>query len=166
MHRKLSGLGLERVIACDPYVNDNEIRSSGVEPTGIEDLLISSDYLSIHVPLTPETRGIIDRQRLKLMKPTAIIINTARGGIVDEEALAEALRSEEISYAALDVFETEPLAAESPLRTLENIILTDHHAYYTEESLVELKTKAALRVRAVLEGGIPASALNDPRGIA
>lgn len=165
LHRKLSGLGLESVIACDPYVDDNEIRSSGVEPTGLDNLLISSDYLSIHVPLTPETRGIIDRQRLKLMKPTAIIINTARGGIVDEEALAEALHSEEISYAALDVFETEPLAAESPLRTLENIILTDHHAYYTEESLVELKTKAALRVRAVLEGGIPASALNDPRGI-
>ena len=119
--------------------------------------------MSIHTPLTPQTRGIIDRERLAAMKPAAIIVNTARGGIIDEHALADALRAGRIGYAALDVFDTEPLAADSPLRELDTVILSDHHAYYTEESVVELKTKAALRVRAALEGGAPESALNDPR---
>jgi D-3-phosphoglycerate dehydrogenase len=106
---------------------------------------------------------MIDQARLAAMKPTAIIVNTARGGIIDESALADALRAGRIGYAALDVFETEPLAADSPLRELDTVILTDHHAYYTEESVVELKTKAALRVRTALEGGVPEAALNDPR---
>ena len=163
LHRKLSGLGLARVLAHDPYVDAAEMRAAGAEPAGIDELLAASDYVSIHAPLTPETRGIIDRSRLAAMKPTAIIVNTARGGIIDEYALADALRAGGIGYAALDVFETEPLAADSPLRELDTVILTDHNAYYTEESLVELKTKAALRVRTALEGGVPEAALNDPR---
>ena len=163
LHRKLSGLGLARVLAHDPYVDAAEMRAAGAEPAGVDELLAASDYVSIHAPLTPETRGIIDRSRLAAMKPTAIIVNTARGGIIDEHALAEALRAGRIGYAALDVFETEPLAADSPLRELDTVILTDHHAYYTEESVVELKTKAALRVRTALEGGVPEAALNDPR---
>lgn len=163
LHRKLSGLGLARVLAYDPYAEAAEMRAAGAEPVGIDELLAASDYVSIHTPLTSETRGLINRQRLSTMKSTAIIVNTARGGIVDENALAEALSAEQIGYAALDVFETEPLAAHSPLRALDTVILTDHHAYYSEESVVELKTKAALRVRSVLEGGIPESALNDPR---
>ena len=162
LHRKLSGLGLARVLAHDPYVDAAEMRAAGAEPAGIDELLAASDYVSIHAPLTPETRGIIDRSRLAAMKPTAIIVNTARGGIIDEYALADALRAGGIGYAALDVFETEPLAADSPLRELDTVILTDHNAYYTEESLVELKTKAALRVRTALEGGVPEAALNDP----
>ena len=163
LHRKLSGLGLARVLAHDPYVDAAEMRAAGAEPAGVDEVLAASDYVSIHAPLTPETRGMIDRARLAAMKPTAIIVNTARGGIIDESALADALRAGRIGYAALDVFETEPLAADSPLRELDTVILTDHHAYYTEESVVELKTKAAQRVRTVLEGGVPEAALNDPR---
>ncbi len=163
LHRKLSGLGLARVLAHDPYVDAAEMRAAGAEPAGVDEVLAASDYVSIHAPLTPETRGMIDRARLAAMKPTAIIVNTARGGIIDESALADALRAGRIGYAALDVFETEPLADESPLRELDTVILTDHHAYYTEESVVELKTKAAQRVRTVLEGGVPEAALNDPR---
>ena len=163
LHRKLSGLGLARVLAHDPYVDAAEMRAAGAEPAGIDELLAASDYVSVHAPLTPETRGMIDHARLAAMKPTAIIVNTARGGIIDEYALADALRAGGIGYAALDVFETEPLAADSPLRELDTVILTDHNAYYTEESLVELKTKAALRVRTALEGGVPEAALNDPR---
>jgi D-3-phosphoglycerate dehydrogenase len=163
LHRKLSGLGLARVLAHDPYVDAAEMRAAGAEPAGVDELLAASDYVSIHAPLTPETRGMIDQARLAAMKPTAIIVNTARGGIIDESALADALRAGRIGYAALDVFETEPLAADSPLRELDTVILTDHHAYYTEESVVELKTKAAQRVRTVLEGGVPEAALNDPR---
>ena len=164
LHRKLSGLGLARVLAHDPYVEAAELRAAGAEPAGVDELLAASDYVSIHAPLTSDTRGLIDSARLATMKPTAIIVNTARGGIIDEDALAEALRAGRVGYAALDVFETEPLAADSPLRDLDTVILSDHHAYYTEESLVELKTKTALRVRSVLEGGTPESALNDPRG--
>jgi D-3-phosphoglycerate dehydrogenase len=163
LHRKLSGLGLARVLAHDPYVDAAEMRAAGAEPAGVDEVLAASDYVSIHAPLTPETRGMIDQARLAAMKPTAIIVNTARGGIIDESALADALRAGRIGYAALDVFETEPLAADSPLRELDTVILTDHHAYYTEESVVELKTKAAQRVRTVLEGGVPEAALNDPR---
>ena len=163
LHRKLSGLGLARVLAHDPYVDAAEMRAAGAEPAGIDELLAASDYVSVHAPLTPETRGMIDHARLAAMKPTAIIVNTARGGIIDEYALADALRAGGIGYAALDVFATEPLAADSPLRELDTVILTDHNAYYTEESLVELKTKAALRVRTALEGGVPEAALNDPR---
>lgn len=163
LHRKLSGLGLARVLAHDPYADPAAMRAAGAEPVPVDELLAASDYVSIHAPLTPETRGIIDGRRLAAMKPAAIIINTARGGIIDEDALAGALRAGRIGYAALDVFETEPLAAGSPLRELDTVILTDHHAYYTEESVVELKTKAALRVRTALQGGAPESALNDPR---
>jgi D-3-phosphoglycerate dehydrogenase len=163
LHRKLSGLGLARVLAHDPYVDEPEMHAAGAEPASVDELLAASDYVSIHAPLTPETRGMIDQARLAAMKPTAIIVNTARGGIIDEPALAEALRAGRIGYAALDVFETEPLAADSPLRELDTVILTDHHAYYTEESVVELKTKAAQRVRTALEGGVPEAALNDPR---
>jgi D-3-phosphoglycerate dehydrogenase len=163
LHRKLSGLGLARVLAHDPYVDEPEMHAAGAEPASVDELLAASDYVSIHAPLTPETRGMIDQARLAAMKPTAIIVNTARGGIIDEPALAEALRAGRIGYAALDVFETEPLADESPLRELDTVILTDHHAYYTEESVVELKTKAAQRVRTALEGGVPEAALNDPR---
>jgi len=164
LHRKLSGLGLARVLAYDPYVDAAEMRAAGAEPVGVDELLAISDYVSIHVPLTSETRALINRERLMAMKPTAIIVNTARGGIIDEDALAEALLAGRVGYAALDVFETEPLATNSPLRELDTVILTDHHAYYTEESVVDLKTKAAKRVYSVLEGGKPESALNNPRG--
>ena len=163
VHRKLSGLGLDRVLAHDPYVDAAEIRAAGAEPAGVDELLAVSDCVSIHTPLTDETRGMLDRARLAAMKPTAIIVNTARGGILDELALADALRAGRLGYAALDVFETEPLAADSPLRDLDTVIFSDHHAYYTEESVVELKTKVAERVRTALEGGVPEAAINDPR---
>ena len=132
VHRKLSGLGLARVLAHDPYVDAAEIRAAGAEPAGVDELLAASDYVSIHTPLTAETRGMLDQ-------------------------------AGEIAGAGLDVFETEPLAADSPLRDLDTVILTDHHAYYTEESVVELKTKVAERVRTALEGGVPEAAINDPR---
>ena len=163
LHRKLSGLGLARVLVHDPYVEDTEIRAEGAVPASFDDLIAEADYLSIHTPLTEDTRGMIDCTRLASMKPTAVIVNTARGGLIDEYALADALRTGSIGYAALDVFKTEPLALDSPLRGLDTVIITDHHAYYTEESVVELKTKAAQRVRSALEGGVPEGALNEPR---
>jgi len=106
----------------------------------------------VHVPLLPATRGLLGAEQFGLMKETAIVINTSRGPLIDEAALAEALKSGQIACAGLDVYANEPLEAESELRKLENVTLTDHAGWYSEESVVELKTKAALNVAEVLHG--------------
>ena len=160
LHRKTSGFGLARVLAADPFVKPEAIRAAGAEPAALETLLRESDYVSVHVPLGPETRGMIGAPQLGLLKPTAILVNTSRGPVVDEKALAAALAARRIAGAGLDVFETEPLDAASPLRKLENVVLSDHAGWYSEESVPELKTKAARNVAAVLAGGRPAYPVN------
>ncbi|MBN1836693.1 MAG: C-terminal binding protein [Spirochaetales bacterium] len=161
--RKVSGFGLARVLVFDPYVDRKEIEAAGAKPVGIRELLKESDYVSIHAPLTPETRGLIGARELGLMKRHAVLINTARGPLIDEAALAEALQGGKLGTAALDVFAEEPLPASSPLRKLENVILTDHCGWYSEESMVELKTKCARNALAVLKGGRPLYPVNDPQ---
>jgi D-3-phosphoglycerate dehydrogenase len=160
LHRKTAGFGLARVLAYDPYVDAAAIRKAGAEPVDLDTLLRDSDYVSVHVPLGPETRGMIGERQLGLMKPVAILVNTSRGPVVDERALVTALAAQRIAGAGLDVFETEPLDAVSPLRTLENVVLSDHAGWYSEESVPELKTKAARNVAAVLAGGKPAYPVN------
>jgi D-3-phosphoglycerate dehydrogenase len=105
---------------------------------------------------------MIDKEALSMMKPSSFLINTARGGVVDTSALVDALRNGTIEYAGLDVHESEPLESDSPLFELENVVLSDHCAWYTEESLVELKTRAAQNVAAVLTGGTPDTPVNKP----
>jgi D-3-phosphoglycerate dehydrogenase / 2-oxoglutarate reductase len=158
--RKVSGLGFGRILMCDPYVRTSTIKAAGAVPVDLATLLMESDYISVHVPLTAETRHMIGRAELALVKPGAILVNTARGPVLDEAALAEALRDGRLGGAGLDVFETEPLPAESPLRLLENVVLTDHGGWYSEESLVELKTKAAQNAAAVLAGKVPPYPVN------
>jgi D-3-phosphoglycerate dehydrogenase len=160
LHRKTGGFGLARVLVYDPYVDAAAVRKAGAEPAGLETLLRESDYVSVHVPLGPETRGMVGATQLGLMKPAAILVNTSRGPVVDERALAAALAGRRIAGAGLDVFETEPLAADSALRKLENVVLSDHAGWYSEESVPELKTKAAKNVAAVLAGGKPAYPVN------
>lgn len=161
LHRKLSGFALARVLVCDPYLDPEEIRRAGAQESKMERLLAESDYVSIHAPLTEETRGLIGKPELALMKPSAILINTARGPLVDEGALIDALCRNRLHYAGLDVFQSEPLAAENPLLQLENVILSDHAGWYSEESRAELKTKAARNVAAVLSGGRPVYPVNN-----
>jgi len=158
--RKVSGLGFGRVLMCDPYVRASTIKAAGAVPVDLPVLLAESDYISVHVPLTAETRHMIGREQLALVKPGAILVNTARGPVLDEEALAEALASGRLGGAGLDVFEKEPLPAESPLRNLDTVVFTDHAGWYSEESVVELKTKAARNVAAVLAGGKPPYPVN------
>ncbi len=158
--RKVSGLGFGRVLMCDPYVRASTIKAAGAVPVDLPVLLAESDYISVHVPLTPETRHMIGRAELSLVKPGAILVNTARGPVVDEMALAEALASGRLGGAGLDVFETEPLPESSPLRKLDTVVFTDHAGWYSEESVVELKTKAARNVAAVLAGGKPPYPVN------
>jgi len=148
-----------RVVACDPFVPAEVFRDAGVESVSFDELLRISDYVSIHSPLTPETKGLFNAATFRQMKPTAYVVNTARGPIVDEAALAAALDAKQIAGAALDVMTQEPPGS-SPLFGRDNVILTPHTSFYSEESLVELQTKAAEEVVAVLSGKAPRNPVN------
>ena len=160
LHRKVSGLGLKQVLVHDPFVASSEILRAGAEPSNLDTLLKASDYVSIHAPLNEKTTHMIGKPQLALMKKRAIFVNTARGPIVDENALFEALESKQIDYAGLDVFEQEPLPDESPLRRLDNVMLTDHAAWYSDESTRELQMKTAKNVAEVLSGKRPTYPVN------
>jgi D-3-phosphoglycerate dehydrogenase len=123
-----------KVLVFDPYLNPRRGKELDVELRDLETLLREADIVSLHVPLTDATRGLIGRERLALMKKTARLVNCARGGVVDETALVEALREGRIAGAALDVFAQEPLAADDPLRSLPNAILTPHLGASTTEA--------------------------------
>jgi D-3-phosphoglycerate dehydrogenase / 2-oxoglutarate reductase len=151
---KAKAFGLE-VITHDPYVAPEHLTALGVENTGFDDLLARSDFVSVHVPLLPATRGFIGAKVFAAMKKGAILINTARGPIIDEAALVAALDSGHLGGAALDVVATEPLAKDSTLLGRDNVILTPHTAYYSVEALEELQTKCASDVARVLCGERP-----------
>lgn len=156
---KARALGL-RILACDAYMSQDAIRQRGAEPMSLDDLLAQSDFVSLHTPLTPETRGLLNADRLRRMKPAAFVINTARGGLIVTDALVRALQAGWIAGAALDVFDPEPLPADHPLLALPNLIATPHMAFYSEESMLELERQAAQNVAAILSGRRPASVVN------
>jgi D-3-phosphoglycerate dehydrogenase len=162
LHRKLSGFGLGRILVFDPYLDPKKIEENGAESANLRALLKNSDYISVHAPLNDETRGLIGSRELSLMKTTAILVNTSRGPLLEQKAVAQALADGKIAAAGLDVFEAEPLPADSPLRQLDNVILSDHAGWYSEESVAELKTKAAQNVLAVLKGDKPIYPVNHP----
>ncbi len=150
---KAKAFGL-RVVTCDPYVSQEVTAVAGVESVEFAELVRVSDYISIHTPLMRETEGLFNADVLRQMKPTAYLLNTARGPIVDEAALAHALDAGHLAGAALDVLAKEPPTA-SPLFGRDNVILTPHMSFYSVESLVELQTKAAEEVVRVLTGQEP-----------
>jgi len=158
--RKLSGLGLKKILVYDPYVSKEIIEALGAQKADLETVLAEADYISLHMPVTPETRGIIDKKAFSLMKNTAILINTARGPLIDEEALIDALSNGKIACAGLDTHNKEPLPGDSPLIKMDNCILTDHVGFYSDESMKELHTKIAQNIKAVLEGGNPIYPVN------
>ncbi len=158
--RKLSGFGFARVLAFDPYIDPIGFANSVAKSVDFETLLSESDLITIHTPLNDETHHLIDARALSLMKESAILINTARGGVIDTDAIVGSLRDGRLAYAGLDVHEQEPLPSDSPLYELDNVVLTDHCAWYTEESITELKTTAAENVAAVLRGEQPKTAVN------
>lgn len=148
------------VIASDPFVPKEVMAQAGVAPVTLDELIERSDYVSIHAPLTSETRHLFNADVFRRMKPTAYLINTARGPLVDEHALVDALAAGRIAGAALDVVEQEPPAPGSPLLTCANLILTPHTGFYSEESLVDLQTKATEEVVRVLGGQAPLNPVN------
>jgi D-3-phosphoglycerate dehydrogenase len=155
---KAKAFGL-RVVAYDPFAPDAVFASAGVEKVDFQTLLKISDFVSLHSPLTPETKGLMNAAAFKTMKKTAYVINTARGPVIDEAALAAALDAKEIAGAALDVMTQEPPGS-SPLFGRDNVIVTPHTSFYSEESLVDLQTKAAEEVAAVLTGKAPRNPVN------
>jgi D-3-phosphoglycerate dehydrogenase len=122
------------LLAYDPYVPEESITKFGAKRVELKELLAKSDYVSLHARLTPETEGIIGEEELKLMKPTAYLINSARAGLIDEKALINALGNRQIKGAALDVFWQEPLKNDNPIKNLDNVTLTPHLAGYTVET--------------------------------
>lgn len=124
-----------RILAFDPFPNKEAMEADGVELVSLEEVFCQADAISIHVPYTEQTHHMVNRETLAMMKPTAVIVNTARGNIIDEDALYEALKSDRIAGAGVDVFATEPLPVDSPLLTLNNAVITPHVSSQTVESL-------------------------------
>lgn len=156
---KAQALGL-KVITFDPYITDEAAASLGVERVDFERLLQTADFVSIHAPLTQETRGLFNADAFRQMKRGALLINTARGPLVDGQALAAALDAGQLAGAALDVMPEEPPPPGSPLLGRDNVILTPHTGFYSEESLLDLQTKAAQDVARVLGGERPRYPVN------
>jgi D-3-phosphoglycerate dehydrogenase len=158
MAHKSHALGM-KVLAHDPFVDPGS-RPDYVEFVSLEDLLQHSDVVSVHCPLNDSTRYLLDEARLRLMKPTAFLINTARGSIVDEAALNTLLENKLLAGAALDVLSHEPGSAVHPLFKHDNFLVSPHMAWHSEESAQELKRKAAEEVRRVLTGSAPKYQVN------
>jgi D-3-phosphoglycerate dehydrogenase len=155
---KAQAFGL-RVVSYDPYIQEEVLKRAGVERMEFGELVKVSDYISIHTPLMPETQHLFSAEVFGRMKPTAYLVNTARGPIIDEDALARALDRGQLAGAALDVLEKEPPSA-SPLLGRDNVILTPHTGFYSEESLVDLQMKASEEVVRVLTGQPPRNPVN------
>jgi D-3-phosphoglycerate dehydrogenase len=152
--RQAKGFAME-VIACDPYIDPDRAHELDVALVDLETLLRRSDVVTMHVPLTDETRGMIGRAELELTKSSVILINTARGPVVDEEALIEALTTRRIAGAGIDVFAQEPLPAEHPLLQLDDLVCSPHIAGQTEEAMVGMSVQAAENILCVLRGEVP-----------
>jgi D-3-phosphoglycerate dehydrogenase len=149
-----------KLLAYDPYISAAQAKEVNVNLVGLEDLLRQSDYVALHATLTEETRHLIGEKELSMMKKTAHLINTARGGLIDESALLKALREGEIAGAGLDVFEPEPPKHENPLLHLPNVVVTPHMAGWSDEAVYREQKEAALEIKLVLEGESPRYPIN------
>ncbi|GAA1486183.1 C-terminal binding protein [Brachybacterium fresconis] len=157
--RKARALGFS-VQGCDPMREPGTTTEDGIAVRTRDEVLSTSDVLSIHVPLTEDTRHLITTSTLARMRPGSLLVNTSRGGVVDTDAVVEALRSGHLGGAGLDVFETEPLPVDSPLRECPTAVLTPHASWYSEESETELKRRVIENVVEVLAGRTPRNILN------
>jgi len=160
---RLQAFGMN-VVAYDPYVTSARAQQLGVTLLTLDELLAQSDFITIHMPKTPETTGMISTEQFATMKPTAFIVNVARGGLIDEDALYAALKSQRIAGAGLDVFVSEP-PLESPLLTLDNIILTPHLGASTDEAQEKAGVSVAKSVRLALGGELVPDAVNVAGGV-
>lgn len=167
LHRKINSLGFSTVMVYDHHPDKkkdvlSEISKCGCESLfcSLDNLLAGCDFISLNIPLTDETRGIIGSREFSLMKKSAIIVNTSRGAVINTDAMIKALNDKEIAGAAIDVHEKEPLPSDSPLFSISNIVLTDHAAWYSIESQADLQMKCASAVLDVLTGSPCSSIVN------
>ncbi len=155
MFRMAHALGFGRLLGYDPYIDPKRAADLGVELVSLDTVMRESDFVAVNTFLSAETRGLVGARELALMKPTAYIINTARGPVIDEKALVETLRSRRIAGAGIDVFEQEPPPKNHPLFALDNVIVAPHAVAWTEESMRDNSLDACRNVRAVYEGRAP-----------
>ncbi len=158
---RMQAFGME-VLAFDPLLTQEAAQKLGIKPATVEEICRQADVITVHAPLNEDTRGLIGEAALATMKPGVLIVNCARGGIVDEAALAAALREKKIAGAALDVFEQEPLPGEHPLRGLDNVVLTPHLAASTAEAQEKVARDIAIQIREALSGEMIRNAVNAP----
>lgn len=159
MAKRAAGFDM-KVLACDPYIPAETFRAHGAQQVSLGKLLQDSDFVSLHVPLNAETRHMISGPQFALMKPDAILINTCRGPVVDEAALVEALQHKRILAAGLDVTEVEPIAADSPLLSMDNVVISPHMASISEWANGERRRRPAQEIAAVLTGHRPRAVWN------
>ena len=149
-----------RLLATDPYADPAALAALGADTVGLDDLLDASDFVVVLVPLTPETKGLIGASALARMRPTAFLVNVARGPIVDEAALIAALAQGTIAGAGLDVFEQEPVDPGNPLLRMDQVIVTPHALCWTDECFAGIASSGLRSILAVLDGTVPANAVN------
>ncbi len=154
------GLGMD-VTAHDPFVSDEELEAAGVRPASLDELLASSDAVSVHAPLTSETRGLIGATELARLPNGALVVNAARAGLVDTNALLQALESGRLSGVALDVLDVEPPTAEAPAPVASRLVVNPHAGWYSERAEEAVFVRAAQSVRDVLDGRRPQGAVNE-----
>ena len=172
---KVKGFTFSRILIADPRGEAklaalrDTIAADGIlgitQAVSFDELLQHSDFISFHVPLNESTRYMVNSKSIAKMKDQVIIINISRGAVIDETAMVEALKNGKVAAAGLDVFEKEPLPPDHPFLSLPNVVLTDHSAYYSAESVSELKTRTALNAREVLEGNAPKTPVNNPDNV-
>ena len=155
-----SALGFS-ILVADPYADSEAVTQDGHALIDLPDLLARADIVSLHAPLNDETLHMLNRTTLGLMKPGSTVVNTCRGGLIDEEALADALESGRVGLALLDVYEAEPLGSDSRLRNLPNTVLTPHSAWFSPESLDDLPIRAARNIVEFLSGNPVSSVVNQ-----
>lgn len=164
VYTRALGVGM-KVVVHDPFANEEFVREHGVALVSLDDLFTRSDYVSLHCPATPETTHLINETTLARMKPGSVLINTSRGALVDESALVPALRSGQLRAAGLDVFEVEPLPAESPLIGLPNVLLAGHLAGLDDESHRDTFQMGAETIVGLSRGEWPSHCLQNLRGV-
>jgi D-3-phosphoglycerate dehydrogenase / 2-oxoglutarate reductase len=157
--RKMRSFGM-RILVCDPYLSKSRLQELGIEHTPIETVLKESDIVTVHVPVTQETRGMFDSSLIRLMKKNAVLINTARGPLVNIHDLSEALRNKMIAGAGVDVYDFEPPPTDYELLGLDNVILTPHLAWYSEEGGWDIRVLIVEDLKRCLEGKPPKNVIN------
>ncbi len=158
--QKMRHFGFQKILICDPYLSPKRVEELGIPLVSHEQVFRESDFITIHVALTDETRHLVNRQTLSLMKPTAYLVNTSRGPVVDHEALAEALRAKVIAGAGIDVYDKEPPEDTYPLLGLDNAILTPHLSWYSEDAAWTIRQKIVEDIDLALAGKPPRYCVN------